>query len=98
MKGEVVINYQFKDAEVFSDNGLAPIKVKDWGFIDMKGKLIIPAKYSITTDFGLFQKFTEKGFNGKYVRVKYNGDWGFLNEKGKLLGNTWYKNAELFRK
>lgn len=98
MKGEVVIEYQFKDAEVFSENGLAPVKVKDWGFIDKTGKLVIPAKYAITAGLNFTQKFSEKGFNGHLARVKSDDGWGFINENGELLGNTWFKNAELFRK
>ena len=95
-KGEEVISFEYKDAEIFADNGLAPVKVKDWGFINKSGSMVIPAEYDISVGFAFFQSGDEKGFIDGLARVKTKKGWGFLDEKGKVLGDQWYKNAEVF--
>jgi hypothetical protein len=85
----------YNDAEIFSEDGLAPVKEKDWGFIDTKGKMVIPTNYAITAAFSFFGDDL-KGFSNGVARVKNNGKWGFLDIKGQLLGNQWFENAELF--
>ncbi len=95
-KGEVVIDYQFKDAELFSDEGLAPVKEKKWGFIDKSGKLVIPMDYDISAGFSFLKKNAQKGFNKGLARVKSKKGWAFLKTDGTVLGGKWYKNAENF--
>lgn len=99
-KGEEVTPFVFVDAEIFSTDGLAPVKEKKlWGFIDKTGKIIIPAEYEITAGgLSLFSKDPLKGFQNGLARVKLDKKWGFINEKGEVLGGKWYQNAELFVK
>ena len=87
----------YNDAEVFSADGLAPVKDKSWGFINTSGKLVIPTQYGISAG-GVFSKFKEKGFMNGLVRVKSEKKWGFLKQNGQVLGNQWFDNAETFRK
>ena len=94
----MVIDAQFKDAEVFSDSGLAPVKDKLWGFIDTSGKMVIPMEYDITAGLAFLSGNNDKGFLGDIARLKSKKGWGFFNTKGELLGNKWYENAEPFVK
>jgi hypothetical protein len=98
--GELVIPYQFDQAETFSEDGFAPVLVKGrWGFINAKGKMVVEPKYEILLERGaFFVKFSnlKKGFNNGLARVKFKRKWGFVNSKGELLNNTWYKRLELF--
>jgi len=97
---KVVVPYTYNDVDYYSDNGLAPVKIEEWGFVDTKGELVIEAKYGITAgSFGFLSgKVAEKGFVDGLARVKYEKKWGFLMPDGKLLGNKWYENAEAFIK
>lgn len=99
MKGNFVIEPTYNDAEIFSAEGLAPIKEKDWGFINEAGKIVIPSQYGISAG-GLFSIFKddEKGFVNGLARVKNQKKWGFLKTDGTVLGNQWYENAEPFQK
>ena len=60
-KGEVVISLQYKDAEIFSEDGLAPVKVsKLWGFVNAKGDMVIADDYVISVGgFAIFKKNNE---------------------------------------
>ena len=87
----------YNDAEIFSEDGLAPVNEKDWGFIDTSGKLVIPTNYGISAGLA-FLSDAPKGFINGVARVKNNKKWGFIDTKGNLLGNQWYDNAELFQK
>ena len=98
-KGELVIEPNYNDAEIFSKDGLAPVKDEKWGFINTSGKLVIPTQYEITAGgmFSFFKK-DEKGFANGLARVKNEKKWGFLKPDGTVLGNQWFENAELFQK
>ena len=98
--GEVVIEPQYKDAEVFSKDGLAPVKInKLWGFINTKGELVIEDKYDISVAFiGFLTSGDEKGFINGLARVKHNKKWGFINTQGQAISNEWFDNAEPFEK
>ena len=98
-KGEVVIMFQYKDAEIFSDDGLAPVKSsKNWGFINTKGQLVIEEKYYITAGgFSIFQKNNPKGFLNGLARVKEKKSWVYINTKGEVLNNKQFDNLELFK-
>ena len=55
--------------------GIAAVeKNSKWGFINEKGKIVIPMKYEYA-DY----------FNGKYAPVKYKGKWYDINKKGKII-------------
>ena len=98
-KGDFVIRATYADAEVFSLDGLAPVKVDDWGFINEEGKIVIQPRYIITAG-GIVSMFLHnaKGFVNGLARVKNEGHWGFIKPDGSVLGNQWYQNAELFQK
>ncbi|WP_028980288.1 WG repeat-containing protein [Sporocytophaga myxococcoides] len=76
LKTEVEI--EFRDAPFFTDvhgfsEGLAQVIVKDagrWGYIDTKGKLVIPAIYKFTTDFHGGFAIAQKAGNNYYVLDK----------------------------
>lgn len=99
-KGEMVIPESYKDAEIFGDKGLAPVKEKKlWGFIDSSGKMVIAEGYEITAKgFSMFLKNNIKGFHNGLARVSAKKKWGFINEKGELLGGKWWEHVELFSK
>jgi len=94
-----VVEPIYNDAEVFSNDGLAPVKEKEWGFINPTGKVVIPTQYGISAGgvFNLF-KDDEKGFVNGIARVKNDDKWGFIKLDGTVLGSQWYQNAELFKK
>ena len=98
LKGTFVIEPTYSDAEVFSSNGLAPVKESNWGFINETGKLVIPTQYGITSNGFVIALFVQqdKGFIDGLARVKNEGKWGFLRPDGTVLGNQWFENAELF--
>ncbi|WP_223032172.1 WG repeat-containing protein [Hanstruepera marina] len=97
--GEVVIPFQYRDAEIFSEDGLAAIKVsKLWGFINDKGEMVIEDKYDITAGgFSIFQKNNQKGFYNGLARVKDKKSWVYINTKGEVLNNMTFENLELFK-
>ncbi|MNE98932.1 KWG Leptospira [compost metagenome] len=78
---------------------MAPIKEKNWGFINESGKIVIPTQYGITAG-GIFAMFQDqqKGFIDGVARVKNQNAWGFLKPDGTVLCNQWYDNAEPFQK
>ena len=97
--GEVVIPFQFRDAEIFSEDGLAPVKIsKLWGFINTNGDMVIDDNYDITAGgFSIFQKNNQKGFYKGLARVKEKKSWVYINTKGQVLNNMTFENLELFK-
>ena len=103
-KGKTIIAHEFRSAEQFSEDGLAPVSsykyVEDkekWGFVDKSGTLVVPMKYAIApkhVNRGFY--WLKKGFVDGVARVKYNKKWGYLLPNGSVLGNMWYDNAEYF--
>jgi hypothetical protein len=70
--GNVVIQPQFDNADWFSDNGLAPVKLNGkWGYIDKTGKFLIQPQFDDAFEFD----------NG-LAAVKLNGKKGILMKKG----------------
>jgi hypothetical protein len=85
-KGAIVIEPKYDDAEVFSNDALAPVKDdKNWGFINDSGKMVIPAQYQISAG-GLLSIFKsdEKGFVNGIARVKNEKKWGFIKTDGAV--------------
>jgi len=93
-----VIPFQYKDAEIFSEDGLAPVKSsKLWGFINTEGKLVIEEKYDITAGgFSIFQKNNLKGFKDGVARVKEKKSWSYINTNGEVIKGLQFDNLELF--
>ena len=92
----MVIEPKYRDAEVFTEDGLAPVKEKMWGFINTTGKEVIPLEYDITAGFAFLAGNDSKGFIDGLARVKTKKGWGFLDKNGKLLADKWFQNAEPF--
>ncbi|MEM6964603.1 MAG: WG repeat-containing protein [Bacteroidota bacterium] len=78
LKGELAIKPQFLEARDFSQ-GRAAVKLRVdneylWGFIDKKGKMIIPAIYTTATSF-----------SEKLCAVEKDEKWGYINKSGKTV-------------
>ena len=57
------------------DEGLARVKLKDkWGFIDKKGREVIPVKFDEIWGFS-------EGLSG----VELNKKWGLINKEGDIV-------------
>ncbi len=86
LKGEFVIQPQYRTAIGFSDNGLAAIydgKQKEFFFLKENGEKL----QTEVTGFKLIEifGFGMKGFNNGMAPVKVNDRWGFLNTEGNLV-------------
>ena len=66
----------WKNVHEFSE-GLAALQVSDgkWGFIDQRGKVVIPCQWKDAL-------FFSEGLAGVQ---DFNGKWGFIDQKGKLV-------------
>ena len=79
----MVIPIEYDDAESFSE-GLAAVRKGDWfdwvnwkwGFIDKKGKQVIPFKYNYVQPF----------YNGK-TKVELDGRNGYIDKNGSEYWN-----------
>ena len=74
-KNEVVIPIKYKEAFGFS-NGLAPVSIEGkWGYIDVTGKIIIPAIYD-----------SPYAFNNAGVAIVRIGDkFGLISKSGSVV-------------
>ena len=83
---KLVIDEKFKDAEIFSKDGLAPVKLsKLWGFINKKGDLVIKDQYKINAGFAIFKKNSQRGFINGLARVGYGKKWGYIDAARQCL-------------
>lgn len=83
--GEVVINPQFDNAELFSE-GLAAVKQGDrWGFIDKSGNIVINPQ---------FDKVGK--FKNKKAPFRLGKQWGFIDKKGGYVINPQFEYADVF--
>ncbi len=73
--GNTVIDYRWRSARRFDDQGLAVVWRGKWGVINTDGKLIVPYEYDTITNFD------ENGL----AAVEQNGKWGAVNAQGKLV-------------
>lgn len=86
--GKVVIEPRFKDVGEFSD-GLAYVKImRKYGFIDLKGDIVIKPQYDYAGSF--YEKRAA-------VRIgDSDAQYGFINRKGKLVLDFQYDDVERF--
>ena len=110
-KGEEVIECQYDIAYGFGENGLAAVGEKTgqvdgsgddlykWGFIDYKGKVVIPFMYDNVCEAG-FKKDCPLAV-AKQIDTDADGNpvlrWGFINDKGELVigykyGASYYRS------
>lgn len=61
--------------DVIAENGLIAVEVADdkWGYCDMKGKIVIPAKFTYAETFNKNKAVAEIG--GKYGIINEKGAW-----------------------
>jgi hypothetical protein len=84
--GKVLIQPQFKDANLFSDGLAAVSNGERYGFIDTSGVIIIPYSYDETF----------MGFNHGVSDVKLNDSCGYIDKKGKVVIPLIYESAYPF--
>jgi WG containing repeat len=82
--GKVSISAQYRDALPFLD-GLAPVLLESWGFIDSKGSLIIQPSFSLADNFS-------EGL----AAVHKAGKAGFIGQDGRFLIKPRFKKAGRF--
>ena len=89
--GKFAIEPRFKFAKEFK-NGLAPVQLDDdkWGFIDVSGKLVIPATFDGA------DQFSEEGLASVSVGDFLTGRHGFIDKAGKFVINPQYEWASNF--
>ena len=84
--GELVVKPQYDDIDVESSEGLAlVIKSGKYGYINDKGKEVIPLEYEYADSFSDGCAVVKKG-------LKY----GFIDKKGKEITPFIYQRAEVF--
>ncbi|MCC6633996.1 MAG: WG repeat-containing protein, partial [Chitinophagaceae bacterium] len=70
------------------NEGMAPVKQNGkWGFINNKGKVVIPFQYDVTS---------LNSFNNGLVKVKINEYYGFINKQGEEVIPFIYENVDDF--
>lgn len=89
-RGRIKINPQHLMARGFKD-GLAPVRTQknddEWGYLDLKGRLAIPAKFD---DAGEFDPKTG------LAPVQVDSWWGFINERGHIAIQLRFEEARGF--
>jgi hypothetical protein len=83
-KGNIVIKPQFDKAENFND-GMALVMVKEnytekWGYIDLTGKLVIPATYKLRPG-----RFSEGLAAVKIGESPYDYEMAYIDKTGKRV-------------
>lgn len=73
---------QMYDLHPFS-NGLAAVKQGKWGFIDTRGKIVLPCEYDAVTRFS-------EGF----AAVKKGDKWLYINPLGQVVREGDFKEAK----
>lgn len=72
---DTLIHFKYENLSVFS-NGLAPAKLNGkFGFIDRKGKVIIPFEYETESHF----------YKCGLAEVRKNNKYGFIDKSGKVI-------------
>ncbi|HLW40320.1 MAG TPA: WG repeat-containing protein, partial [Brumimicrobium sp.] len=90
VKGNWVVEPKYTNAEIFSEDGLAPVTEKKmYGFINTKGEEIVPQEYTVATTDGFFTQALE-GYKNGFARVRVKKEWFFLDKQGKRLGEEGY--------
>jgi len=85
-KGEMVLGPYDFSVDCFSKSGLARIEKKGKiGFINKKGKIVIPPKYEYVI-YNSIDTFVVLGINVPIKKTNsHNIKWGIFNNKGKAL-------------
>ena len=88
-KGNVVIDYQFSDADDFSENGLASVCVDNrYGYINRDGAFVVEPKYYAAYSFCKGRALVRESEDGKY---------GYIDETGAVVIPMAYDDAFSFQ-
>ncbi|MBQ3658040.1 MAG: WG repeat-containing protein [Bacteroidales bacterium] len=82
LKGNMVINPQFNNANDFSEGLCAVSDGSKWGFIDKDGKFVINPQFEEAANF-----------SDGLCRIKQGGKYGFIDKKGKIVINPQFGNG-----
>jgi len=85
-KGELLTDFIFDDIQTYQDDLYGAKKDNKWGYIDLKGNVIIPFKYDDTEGF----------FNEEILPLKKGGKYGYITKQGKEITEFKYDKAERF--
>lgn len=97
LKGDMIINAQYKKCVSFSEEGYAAIydgNKKQFFFINLKGETLTTeiTGYKLIEILG----FGIKGFYDGFAAVKVGDRWGYLNTAGKLAIPVKYEKVTVF--
>jgi len=83
--GKLIINYQFANAGIFTEEKACVYDGKNYGYIDKNGK------YLINPQFDDAKQFTQG-----LAAIKQGKTWGFIDKEGKIVINPQFDDAFLF--
>lgn len=72
----------YTSARYFKE-GLAPVKQKKWGVINVHGQMVVPAQYDDTGPY----------YSDGLLAVKKDNKWGFIDHTGKEVVPLIYKSV-----
>lgn len=88
--GKVVVPAQYEAVFNYYANEHSPTAVKrkgKWGFVNMKGRVIVPFKYDTAQHFG---------YGGTPAIVSINGKWGMVGTQGQTVVPLNYERMDGF--
>src|SRR5690554_8135829 len=89
LKGNWKIEPKYRNAEIFSEDGLAPVTEKKlYGFINTKGEEVVSQEYTVATTDGFFSQALEGYVNG-LARVKNKKGRSEERRVGKECRTRW---------
>ena len=91
-RGELAVKCQYASAEIFSNDGLAAVSIRNergevlWGFVNPEGETVVPTQYEAVQSYA-------DGMGA----VRQNGAWAYVNLDGRLVTGFIYEEAGDFR-
>jgi hypothetical protein len=85
-KGILITDFIFDDIQTYQDDLYGAKKDGKWGYIDLKGNIVIPCEYDNTEGF----------FNEQLIPLKKDGKFGYVGRDGKAITEFKYDKAERF--
>ncbi|MCR4932287.1 MAG: WG repeat-containing protein [Bacteroidales bacterium] len=88
-ENNLIVPYDYDDADVFEPCGLARVKIGDkYGIIDTKGNFVIPAEFE-----NIIIEWIGHNAPG---RIKKDGKYGYVNSKGEIIATPLFDMANVF--
>lgn len=95
-EGNIMIKPIFDQVSGFSEGLCAVLDNGKWGFVDKKGKVIIPPKYFMINYYQPIPSTT--AFNEGLANVAIaDAEWGYINPKGEVVIPYQFMFAEAFK-